>query len=149
MRNDLKHGSYLSETSLPDDGDKLEFVDRQGLALKGGWRDCDGNMFLRNAHGAWLICNADLNFSISTCEIMPLILPDSTDVIKVWGKFDATHENVVAHVVGQAIIGDLWFFGTKVALYRYFGVAGDVASGVVYGKCQEGKENAYNCAWYM
>ena len=71
---------------------------------------------------------------------MPLILPDSADIIKVWGKFDATHENVIAHVVGQAIIGDLWFFGTKVALYRYFGVAGDIASGVVYGKCQVGKK---------
>ena len=36
-------------------------------------------------------------------------------------------------------MGDLWFFGTKVALYRYFGVAGDVASGVVNGKWEGGE----------
>ena len=98
--DDLEHGFYLSKTSLSDDGDKLELVDRQGLALKSGWRFCDGDKFWTNAYGAWLVCNANLNFSVSACEIVPLILPDSADIIKVWGKFDATHENVVAHVVG-------------------------------------------------
>lgn len=57
-------------------------------------------MILRNAHGAWLVRNADLNFSVSAGEVMPLILPDSADIIEVRGKFDTTHEDVVTHVVG-------------------------------------------------
>lgn len=57
-------------------------------------------MILRNAHGAWLVRNADLNFSVSAGEVMPLILPDSADIIEVRGEFDTTHEDVVTHVVG-------------------------------------------------
>ena len=57
-------------------------------------------MFLMSAHGARLICNANLNLSVSTREIIPLILADGADVVKVGGKFDTAHEDVVTHVVG-------------------------------------------------
>lgn len=69
-----------------------------------------------NAHEAWLICNADLNFSVCASEIIPLILADSADIIKVWSEFDATHEEVVTHIVCQAVIGNFWFLCTEVTL---------------------------------
>lgn len=54
----------------------------------------------RKAHGARLVCNADLNLSVSACEIIPLVVANGADIIKVGSKFDASHEDVVTHIVG-------------------------------------------------
>lgn len=104
---------------------------------------------VKDTHGAWLICNTDLDLSISACEVVPLVLADGADVVKVWGKLDASHEEVVAHVLCQAITGNVWFLCTEIALNGYLGRAGDIASDAVNGRGGWVGRSAYNWAWYM
>jgi hypothetical protein len=71
----------------------------------------------RATHAAWLKGNANKHFATATVEIIPLIL--SGHVVKVWGEFDASEENVVAHVV---ICASFWLFLAQVRLQGYLGI---------------------------
>lgn len=56
-----------------------------------------------------------------------------SDVVKVRDELDATHENVVAHVVLPAIAVAFGLLLTEIRLYRDFGITRHVAA----CRCQE------------
>ena len=98
----------------------------------------------RATYAAWLEGNPNKDFATATVEIIPLIL--GGHVVKVWGEFDASEENIVAHVV---ICASFWLFLTQVGLQRYLGISRHVAErqiSVLVIVSKSGERLAYKCA---
>ena len=62
-------------------------------------------------HATRLERNANENPSTAAVEVIPLVL--SRNVIKVWREFDASKENVIAHVIVGA---PLWLLLAQIGL---------------------------------
>jgi hypothetical protein len=91
-------------------------------------KQCMSRIDERRTHSARLIGESDHNlpFPTPTRQLVPLLLR-RTHIIEIGGEPDATHVNIVPHVVRDTIATTFGFVGAKVTLKRDLGVPGDVA----------------------
>jgi hypothetical protein len=53
-----------------------------------------------------LVSYAQLNFPTASSQVVPLVL--RAHAIKVGSDFQGAHENIISHVIGQAIAIAFW-----------------------------------------
>jgi len=56
-----------------------------------------------------MVCNADLNFTRTAEDVVPLI--PATHLVEIGNKFDAAQEDVISKVIGNTIPASLWLIG--------------------------------------
>ena len=102
--------AHLAEAAFANDSDELKVINCQRLSLP--YSLVEELIEEQRTNRAGLVCHTNLNLSFTTCDIVPLVLTYSVNVVKVRRKFYSSHENIVAHIICQTITTDFGLFGS-------------------------------------